>query len=190
MCKLISIVFGLFVLAGSAAEKPNILFILTDDQRFDNLSCYGNKIFQTPNIDRLASQGTRFTNMFVTTSICASSRATIFSGLVETTHGYTFGKKPLSEKIMTNSYPALMKSNGYKTGFAGKFGVNLVNKKNKINEMFDVYKPINRNPYHKKMPDGSTRHETELIGDEACKMMEQFKGNPFCISVSFFLHCL
>ena len=184
MCKFICFVFGLFILAGSAAEKPNILFILTDDQKFDNLSCYGNKLFQTPNIDRLASQGTRFTNMFVTTSICAASRATLFSGLVESTHGYTFGKKPLSEKIMDQSYPVLMRKNGYKTGFTGKFGVNLDNGKKKIKEMFDVYMPLS-GPKHYKQKDGSMRHSTELNGDNACEMMEQFKDGPFCISVSF-----
>ena len=107
----------------SAAEKPNILFILTDDQRFDNLSCYGNEIFKTPEIDKIAARGVRFENVFITTPICAASRASIFSGLFETTHGYTFGKKPLSVKAMTNSYPALLKTHGYKTGFTGKFGV-------------------------------------------------------------------
>ena len=186
MCKFLYVFLILFSLSAfSADKKPNILFILTDDQRFDNLSCYGNPLFKTPNIDKLADQGTRFTEMFVTTSICATSRASIFSGLNETTHGFTFGKPPLSEKIMDSSYPVLLRKYGYKTGFAGKFGVNLEKNKKKIREMFDVYKPINRNPYHKKMPDGSTRHETELIGDEACKMMEQFKDGPFCISMSF-----
>ena len=99
-------------------KKPNILFILTDDQRFDNLSCYGNEIFKTPVLDSLAEKGTRFENCFVTTSICAASRASIFTGLFETTHGFTFGMQPISEFHMKNAYPALMRANGYKTGFA------------------------------------------------------------------------
>lgn len=177
------IVFSSFALLADSA-KPNIIFILTDDQRFDNLSCYGNPNIKTPNLDKLASQGTRFTEMFVTTSICAASRATIFSGLNETTHNFTFRKPPLSEKIMDSSYPVLLKKNGYKTGFTGKFGVKLARESAKLKEMFDVFKSFG-GPRHIKQEDGSFRHSTEINGDNACKMMEEFKDQPFCISVSF-----
>lgn len=61
-------------------RPPNILFLLTDDQRADALGCTGNPIIQTPNIDRLAEQGVLFDNNFVTTSICAVSRASFFTG--------------------------------------------------------------------------------------------------------------
>ena len=57
-----------------AAERPNVIFILTDDQRFDLLGCAGHPILKTPNIDRLAKRGVRFRNMFVSTSICAAIR--------------------------------------------------------------------------------------------------------------------
>src|SRR5438270_10623176 len=60
-------------------ERPNILFILTDDQRFDAMHCGGNALIQTPNIDRLAAEGVRFRNHFVTTSICCVSRASILT---------------------------------------------------------------------------------------------------------------
>ncbi len=174
-----------FLLTVQSAEKPNIIFILVDDQRFDSLSCYGNAIIQTPNIDKLASQGTRFTNVFATTSICAASRATIFTGLYETTHGYTFGKPPLSEKIIDQSYPVLLKKNGYKTGFTGKYGVKIAKEKDKLNESFDIYKPIAPSQYFINMPDGTKRHETDVSCDNAIAMMEEFKEKPFCISISF-----
>ena len=61
----------LFSVQLRAAERPNIVFFLADDQRNDQLSCYGHPLVKTPNLDKLASQGTRFTNAFVTTSICA-----------------------------------------------------------------------------------------------------------------------
>src|SRR2546430_15919354 len=60
-------------------ERPNIVFILTDDQRFDAMHCAGNGLIQTPNIDRLAAEGVRFRNHFVTTSICCVSRASILT---------------------------------------------------------------------------------------------------------------
>ena len=82
--------------AGVEPNRPNILFLLIDDQRNDTLGCAGHPIIQTPVIDSLAGEGVRFENAFVTTAICASSRASILTGLHERTHGYTFGKPALS----------------------------------------------------------------------------------------------
>ncbi len=59
--------------------RPNIIFFLIDDQRNDTLGCAGHPIIQTPTIDSLAAKGCRFTNAFVTTSICAASRASILT---------------------------------------------------------------------------------------------------------------
>ncbi len=77
----------------------------------------------TPVIDSLAARGVRFRNAFVTTSICAASRASILTGLYERTHRYTFGTPPLNPALMAESYPALLRAVGYRTGFIGKYGV-------------------------------------------------------------------
>ena len=119
-----------FVFAAQAAppSKPNIVFILVDDQRHDSLGCAGHPILKTPNIDKLAQQGVRFEKMFVTTSICMASRASIFTGLTETGHGYTGGELPATPVItqdVDTSFPVLLKQAGYRTGFFGKFGVNV-----------------------------------------------------------------
>jgi arylsulfatase A-like enzyme len=66
-------------------QRPNIIFLLTDDQRWDAMHCAGNEIIYTPNLDRLALDGIRFQNAFVTTPICAASRASILTGLYERT---------------------------------------------------------------------------------------------------------
>ncbi len=95
-------------------EKPNIIFILTDDQRWDALGFAGNPIIQTPHMDQLAEAGLYFPNAFVTTPICAASRASLFTGLYERTHDYTFGKAPLDDRYMYNSYPYLLKKAGYR----------------------------------------------------------------------------
>src|SRR5215831_9804436 len=91
-------VISLIALAPLQAEdkKPNILFILSDDQRFDALGCLGHPFLKTPNLDRLAAQGVLFRNAFVTTPICAASRASILTGRYERTHKYTFGTPPLA----------------------------------------------------------------------------------------------
>ena len=67
--------------------RPNIIFILTDDQRANTLGYAGNKIIQTPEMDKLAGQGCYFQNAFVSTPICNASRASILTGLYERTHG-------------------------------------------------------------------------------------------------------
>jgi arylsulfatase A-like enzyme len=166
------------------APKKNIIFILADDQRSDVLGCYGNKLIQTPTIDHLATEGVRFENFFCETPICSASRATIMTGLSQRTHGFNFGEPKIDEKYIATSYPAYLKANGYRTGFTGKFGFGYA--KNDKKEQFDFYKPYDRNPYLKKMPDGSLRHETDLCADAAVEFIKTNpKDKPFCLSVSF-----
>ncbi len=168
----------------TAADRPNVIFFLSDDQRADFLGCAGHEILKTPNIDALASRGTRFENAFVTTAICAASRATLFTGLYERSHKYTFGTPPLADEIIDNSYFSLLKKGGYRTGFVGKFGVNVG--KNKTDEMFDSYVPLNRSPYFKPQPDGTKKHLTDITGDKAIEFVKSCSSEqPFCIQVSF-----
>ncbi len=171
----------------SEENKPNILFFLIDDQRNDVLSCAGNPVVKTPIVDRLAANGVRFTNAFVTTSICAASRASIMTGLYESRHNYTFGKDPVKEEFGRQVYPLLLKQAGYRTGFIGKFGFKVENQKSLISEMFDYYKPSPRStPHFIIQEDGSKRHSAEIKGDQAVEFIE---NNPddqvFCLSVSF-----
>lgn len=188
--------------------KPNILFFLIDDIRNTSLGCYGHPIIQTPNIDKIAKKGTQFTNAFVTTSICAASRASILTGLYESTHGYTFGKPAIIKEQTDKSFPMLLKKTGYETGFIGKWGMKTEVKREGL---YDFFKPINRNPYFIRIksvadehPSGicenhdqdfdptfiplpeNLRHETELCGDEAIQFIQQQKEDePFCLQVSF-----
>ena len=166
------------------SKRPNIIFFLTDDQRNDTLGCEGHPIIQTPTIDRLAAEGVRFKNSFCEVPICASNRSTLFTGLSQRTHGYNFGTPPVPERYVATSYPALLREAGYRTGFAGKYGMQFENMK--PSELFDSFVSIGRNPYLKKQSDGSMRHETELCGDAAIKFIESNPaGKPFCMSVSF-----
>ncbi len=89
----------------------------------------------------------------------------------------------MSKEITDKSYPVLIRKSGYKTGFIGKFGVGVARGTQK--EMFDFYKPLNRNPYFKKQKDGTKRHITEICGDHAIDFINQSKEKPFCLQVSF-----
>ena len=168
-----------------AAPRPNIIFFLSDDHRWDRLGCAGHPILKTPTLDSLAAGGIRFANMFVTTSICAASRASLLTGLYERSHRFTFGTPPIASKLTSESYPALLRKAGYRTGFIGKFGVRI--ERGEREKMFDFFVGIGRGPYFKKQKDGSLRHESELCGDQAIRFVESNpEGKPFCLSVSFF----
>ena len=149
-------------------DRPNILFFLVDDQRNDVLSCEGHPIVKTPTVDNLARNGIRFTNAFVTTSICAASRASILTGLYEKKHDYTFGKDPIKTEFTTRSYPYILKKSGYSTGFIGKFGVRIEEKDSILADMFDFFKPSPRGaPHLVKLSDGTGRHSSEIRGSRA-----------------------
>jgi arylsulfatase A-like enzyme len=170
---------------GQTPPAPNIIFFLSDDHRADFLGCAGHPILKTPTIDQLASQGVRFKNAFVTTSICAASRATLFTGLWERSHKYTFGTPAITPRLVQGSYPRELREAGYRTGFVGKFGVN-VGGKAATDTMFDVFLPLNRNPYLKPQPNGPPRHLTDIAGDKAIDFLSQSsKDQPFCLSISF-----
>lgn len=168
-------------------KKPNILFILADDQRNDMLSIAGHPILKTPTIDNLAENGVRFRNAFVTTSICAASRASILTGLYEAKHNYTFGKPPIRTEFVDNSYPSQLKKAGYTTGFVGKFGVKIEHKDSLLGQMFDYFKPSPQNaPYFVQLEDGTRRHSAEVKGDQAVEFIKnQSAEQPFCLSMSF-----
>jgi len=162
-------------------DKPNIILLLTDDQRRDALECAGNPIIRTPNMDFLAEKGVQFENAFVTTPICAASRASIFTGLYERTHAYTFTKPPLTRDYLQFSYPYLLRKAGYRTGFVGKFGVSV--EKSIIEEMFDYFKPSSY-PYFKEM-DGKKKHLTDINMDRALSFIRSSnRDQPFCLSIS------
>ena len=168
-------------------KKPNILFFLVDDQRNDILSCAGHSIVKTPTVDKLAGQGVRFTNAFVTTSICMASRATILTGLYERKHNYFNEGRTIKDEYMEKAFPYLLKKAGYNTGFVGKLGFNFKNKQRRLAEMFDSYEISPQNaPHFVEQADGSMRHSAEVWGDKAVEYIEnQSDANPFFLSVCF-----
>ncbi|TMM56767.1 acetylglucosamine-6-sulfatase [Maribacter algarum] len=104
-----------------AQEKPNFIFILTDDQQYGLMGCTGNSIVQTPNLDKLASDGVLFTNAHVTSAICTPSRASILTSQFERKHGINFNSgTSMSEEGWATTYPMVMRENGYYTGWIGK----------------------------------------------------------------------
>ncbi len=102
-------------------ERPNIIFILTDDQPYDMLGCTGNPVIETPNIDKLASEGVLFTNAHVSSAISTPSRTCLLTGRYERNHGVNFNSgTSLSAEAWAECYPVLLREAGYYTGYIGK----------------------------------------------------------------------
>lgn len=102
-------------------EKPNIIVILTDDQRYDYLGCTGNEFIQTPNIDGLAEKGILFSQAYMTSPLCMPSRANLFTGQYTRYHSVDFSSNTaMAGESWMQTYPMLLKQNGYHVGYLGK----------------------------------------------------------------------
>ena len=113
---------GLLLMAavpGLAAERPNIVFILIDDQRFDAAAALGHPFLETPHLDRLIERGVLFENTFVTTSLCSPSRASILTGQYAHRHGVLDNRTRLDPQ--TPTFPQELQRAGYRTAFVGKW---------------------------------------------------------------------
>ena len=173
-----------WVAFGKPASRPNILLLYADDQRDHTLGCAGHPIVKTPNLDQLAKEGVRFENAFVSTSTCWVGRASLFTSCYERKHLYRAKPGPLDPELCDTSYFAVLKRAGYRTGHLGKEHVNLSGES--AGAMFDVRRRLFRRPFFKKQPDGSERHETQILGDWGIEFLkEQPKDKPFCLQLSF-----
>lgn len=169
-------------------KKPNILFILVDDFRYDAMGCCGNKIVSTPSIDNLASQGTFFRNAFSSTPISSASRASILTGLHERTHRYSFQTGPIDDRFLENAYPLKLKEAGYHTALFGKLGVNCTDAEALFDEIedYDRNNAIKEDGYHYKTLNNDTVHLTRYTGQKGLDFIEKQNGdNPFFLALCF-----
>ncbi|MCP4451714.1 MAG: sulfatase [Planctomycetes bacterium] len=111
--------FVMLVWIQNIHARPNVLFILTDDQRADALSCMGHAYLKTPHIDRLAGEGLLFRNHYCTTSLCSPSRASILSGLYAHAHGVVNNFTEYPAQMV--SFPMRLQASGYETAYIGKW---------------------------------------------------------------------
>ncbi len=168
--------------AQAAERRPNFLVLVADDHRWDMLGCAGHPVLKTPHLDRLAADGARFANAFVTTPICCSSRASIFTGLHARTHGVHDFSTDLSPDCLALSYPARLQAAGWKTGFFGKHGVG-THPPREVFGLVDL--PPGKEVFYREV-NGERRHVTRIITDQASDFFRACpKDQPFCASVSF-----
>ena len=188
----------LFFRTASADERPNIIFLMSDDQATYSLGCYDTPGAKTPNIDALANDGIVFDSHYDTTAICMASRANVMTGMFEYKTGCNFEHGALLEKHWKKTYPMLLRKAGYVTAFAGKFGFEVTptpGKKGVLPESdfdlwgggpgqtsYDTKKNKSMAKYAAEFP-----HSTRSYGAFGRDFVEEAaKGDkPFCLSISF-----
>jgi len=168
--------FLLFALGSSlsAADKPNIIFILADDFGWGDLGCYGHPYAKTPHLDKLAAEGTRFTKFHATGVTCCPARTGLMTGKFPA----TFAKYPSSfgfgDRVTVTE---LLKKNGYATGHFGKWHIGTVTEPGTYG--IDV---IGSDGEKRRQPEAARGRDAPMY-DQAISFIEKHKGGPFYINI-------
>ena len=186
-----------------AAAKPNVIFILADDLGYGELGCFGQTRIKTPNLDRLAAEGMRFTQAYAGTTVCAPSRCALMTGR-HTGHSAIRGNReiqPEGQEPMppdTFTVAHLMKRSGYATGIIGKWGLGFPGSASTPEKMgFDYFFGYNCQrlaheyyPAHlwrntnQVMLDGKT-YSHDLMADDALEFVRRNQDQPFFLYLAF-----
>jgi len=196
----------------SAAERPNILFILADDMGWGDLSCYGRPDYRTPNLDRLAQQGMRFTNGYAAAPVCTPTRVGFLTGryparLAVGLEEPITERKELGERIKTVGLPtahptvaSLIKAAGYDTALIGKWHLgylpNFGPLKSGFDEFFGIMSGAADHFTHKDMmaepdlfegevPVERTGYITDLLTQKAVEYIKRRHQKPFYLSLHY-----
>lgn len=175
-------------------RRPNIIYLMADDQNFGSIGCYGNPEVVTPNMDKLGHDGVIFDRHYNTTAICMASRATVMTGMYEYKTGTNFDHGGMKPETWSRSYPMLLREAGYLTAFAGKFGFEVDGHGYDCGEFFDrwgggpdqtSYKTADNKSmagYAEEYPH-STLSYAAFSRDVIQEAVSEDK--PFCLSISF-----
>jgi arylsulfatase A len=190
-------------------SKPNIIYIMADDLGYGDVGCYGQTLIQTPNIDRLAREGMRFTQAYSGSTVCAPSRCVLMTGL-HTGHCHIRGNHALPHEGNlplpkgTETIPSLLKQAGYTSGMFGKWGLGYPGSEgDPMNQGFDYFYGYNcQRQAHSYYPDHLWRNREkvplpgnlngkqeqyshDLITEEALQFIDRNKNNPFFLYVPY-----
>ena len=189
---LLLIILGLFILNAcstnhqSESDRPNIIFVMTDDHGYQAISAYGSDLIDTPNIDRLANEGMLFRRAYVSNSICAPSRAAILTGKHSHINGHINNGSIFDSTQVT--FPKLLQEEGYETAIIGKWHLK------SEPTGFDFWKVLpGQGHYYNpdfRTPEGMIQeegHSTELITDTAIEYLDAIRDQdkPFMLMYQF-----
>lgn len=192
------------------AQKPNIIYILGDDLGYSELGCYGNKFNETPNLDKLAKLGVRFTNAYAAAPVSSPSRAALMTGQYPARIGITDYLRPDAGQFLDTTYvtlPEALRSNGYHTGIIGKWHLSGYKSHNAPIEVlpdrqgFDevisseiagiangsYFYPYHFNPAMKKKLDTEKEFIADRMNQEAVEFIEKNHEKPFFLYLSHYV---
>jgi arylsulfatase A len=187
----------------AAATAPNVILILADDLGYGDLGCFGQALIKTPNIDRLAAEGVRFTQAYAGATVCAPSRCSLMTGkhnghaaVRGNSEVQPEGQAPMPADTMTVAH--LMQRAGYVTGLIGKWGLGYPGSASTPAAMgFDSFFGYNcQRMAHEYYPDSLWRNSEkvaldgktyshDLMAAEALEFVRKNKGRPFFLDLSF-----
>ncbi len=171
-------------------QRPNIIFIITDDQQVGLLGIEGNPTAHTPNIDRIGKEGMLFKNAFVTTPLCSPSRASFFTGNYSSKHlvinNDKIGLDAISHTL--NTWPRRLRETGYETAFIGKWHMGLDDSRRPGFDRWMSFKGqgdyvdgvINDEGLRKQ----TTGYMTDIINDHAVEFLQRAHDKPFAMIVA------
>ena len=185
-----------------AAKKPNIIFILADDLGYGDVGCYGQQKIKTPNLDRMAKQGMRFTQAYAGSTVCAPSRCVLMTGK-HTGHAHIRGNALVPLRPEDVTIAMLLKRAGYVTGLIGKWGLgepgttgiptkqgfdyffgylNQVHAHNYYPDYLwrnEEKVPLAGNVVEKNVATKRAQYSSDLFAEEALRFVEKNKDKPF-----------
>ncbi|OKL40096.1 arylsulfatase [Pontibacter flavimaris] len=185
------------------AAKPNIVFILADDLGYGDIGPYGQTKIKTPNLDKMAEQGRRYTQFYAGSTVCAPSRAALMTGQ-HTGHGYIRGNGEVPMRATDIALPKLLKESGYTTGMVGKWGLGLEGTTGVPEQQgWDFFTGhLHHLEGHKQQADSLWRladgtstkvpvpqgsFVNDIFTEDALAFIEEQKSNPFFLYVSYTL---
>ena len=179
-----------FAAAQKGAKPMNIIYILSDDHRYDFMGFMGKVPgLKTPGMDRMAREGLHLKNAFVTTALCSPSRASVLTGQYAHTHTVVDNDAPMPANLVF--FPQYLQKQGYKTAFMGKW--HMGNTGDQPQPGFDhwisfqgqgLYRGNILNIDGKKVQTGTEEYITDVLTDRAIGWMDRVKGSPFCLYLS------
>ena len=199
--------------ADAPARPPNIIFLLADDLGYGDLGCYGQKLINTPCLDRFAAEGMRFTQFYAGSTVCAPSRCALMTGL-HTGHGFIRGNTRIDLRPTDVTVATVLKNAGYATGLFGKWGLGTeggvgVPTKHGFDEFYGYLDQVHAHNYYPaflmrnearealknevpgKGPFGGgvaskkVEYSHDLITREAFSFIERHKEKPFFLYLSW-----